>query len=121
MRKGKKKLIATFVDPQDCDSTIVGMVGPASLEKYHKDQPWEVYASGSLRLSDCTRTIGWDITNSKGYNIHKIDRAIDALDRIREYMILQQRKFDMLQEIAKERNAKTKAAKKRHKPTGRLP
>lgn len=89
------------VDPFSCDSTVTWHVSvqKKKWERKRKNEEgkWEstprmsVLVQASLAQTDCSRRIGWDFVeyldgDGRGFNIEKLDRAINELTAFRAAM-----------------------------------
>lgn len=73
--KRAPKLIAadsTYIDPIGCDSTVSYKIVDGSR------QVW-----GSVKLSDCNRSIEWAFGLGRGDSLLKIDKVIEFLQEFR--------------------------------------
>ena len=89
MAKPKKvKSVCVPLDPDECGSTISGVVRFPEIERnnYGKKRHF-VRCGASVSLSDCSRVVTWSLTDIHRFDIEKIDRAIGALTRLREYLV----------------------------------
>jgi hypothetical protein len=84
---------------------ISGYVRFPELEReaYGKIKKWHVNWSANISLSDCNRVIQWQLTDNE-YNIAKLDRAINALSKMREFMVEAQAELTKLNAKKKKMN-----------------
>lgn len=102
----KVKTVCIPLDPDDCGSVISGYVRYPELERYsHGQKFWHVNFGASVTLSDCNRVIQWSLCD-EDYNFAKIDAAISALTKIRQYMVDAQAELKRARAEKKERNIK---------------
>jgi hypothetical protein len=102
----KVKSICVPLDPDDCGSVISGYVRYPELYRYsHGLKLWSVNHGASVTLSDCNRVIQWSLSDD-GYNFAKIDAAISALTKLRQYMVEAEADLKRAREEKKERNIK---------------
>jgi len=85
---------SVYIDPIHCDSTVSYKVVEQGLEDKR-------YASGEVKLSDCTRTISWYFGDGEHEeSLAKINRAIDALKAFRVALRHAQLKVKRQQRLA---------------------
>lgn len=105
----KVKSVCVPLDPDDCGSVIHGYVRfPELVRKHYGSKDWYVECGASLSLSDCNRIIQWAMTDgnddAEQFNVAKLDVAIGALTKFREYMAQANAEYKRLEKEAKERN-----------------
>ena len=101
----KVKSVCVPIDPDDCGSTISGYVRYPELNRHnYGKKTWFVEGSASVSLSDCNRVINWDLGGGEKYSLVKLDRAITALTKLREYVALAQEAADKLKKEAEASN-----------------
>jgi hypothetical protein len=101
----KIESICAPLDPDDCGSTISGYVRyPELLQQDYGEKKWYTTHTAAVSLSDCSRVIQWGLGESDGYNIEKIDRAITALSKLREYCVAAEEELTKLRKEKKARN-----------------
>jgi hypothetical protein len=103
----KVKSVCVPLDPDDCGSVISGYVRyPELIQKDYGKKLWYINTSASASLSDCSRVIQWSLSGSGGteYNTVKIDRAIEALQKLRKHCVKAQAEFDAMEKERKARN-----------------
>ena len=110
MKPKKVKSVCVPLNPDDCGSVVSGYVRFPELSKCEYDKgKWSVNYTASVSLSDCSKVINWHLTNDEGFDFDKLGRAIDALEKLRDYMIKAQLSFNKLNA---EKEARNKASKK---------
>lgn len=102
----KVKSVCIPLDPDDCGSVIHGYVRfPELYRRNYGGKEWDVEYGASISLSDCNRVIQWALTgDDEQFNIAKLDVAISALTKMREFMVQAQAEYNRLDKEAKERN-----------------
>jgi hypothetical protein len=99
------KSVCVPLDPDDCGSTISGYVRyPEILQRDYGDRKWYINYTASVSLSDCSRVIQWGLSDGGNYNIEKLDRAISALSKLREYCVAANVELVKLRKEKKVRN-----------------
>lgn len=100
----KIKSVCEPLDPDDCGSVISGYVRyPQLIQQDYGSRKWYVQHAASVTLSDCNRVIQWGLTDDN-YNVVKIDRAISALTKLREYCVSANEELARLRKEKKARN-----------------
>lgn len=111
---GKKQLAASVcvaIDPDNCGSSVMGYVYKATSYKSYAGRK-DVRAGGKVVLSDCGRTITWDIGETRDGSVAKLNRAIKALEVLRDAAERELPKARKLQQEAKTYN-KSRRVKRR--------
>jgi hypothetical protein len=110
-----------LLDPDDCDSTIVAYIKPPRLDKAEEGS-WRMDGAGYIKLSDCNRWIRWELFDTYiepfGYNIAKLDNAINILTEARAHLVKYQKEYLKLDKEMKKHNeaVKKRGKTKRNKP-----
>jgi hypothetical protein len=110
MSKSKVKSVCVPLDPDDCGSVISGYVRYPELKQYtHGKKFWRIENSASVSLSDCNRVIQWSLDcsdegDTPGFNAVKLDRAITALMKLREYCFEANEAYKEAHKTMRERN-----------------
>ena len=97
-----------FIDPLSCGSTILYRI-------YDSDNYSHSEFSGSISLSDCSRSIQWEFGTDKE-SFEKIDRAISALKGFRKGLVIAKKLQKRKSKILKRKDAEEKAKKNKKKP-----
>lgn len=75
----------TFLDPQNCGSTVQWAVGAELQSGYRKADEDKFVAAvvyGQIAMTDCNRRIEWSLSDE--FALSKLDRAIAALKAARK-------------------------------------
>lgn len=112
MNKGKNVSVCVALDPYNVGSTVTGYVTKPRLYGTNKEY---VELSARATLSDCGRSITWELDTFRGSTsylggIKKLNRAIKALETLRDAMVANEPLAKKLKVIA---SANYKASKKK--------
>lgn len=111
MAKKKTMTVAKFIDPHNCGSAVLGLITMPYI-RTNKDGRKHVTFDGGLRLTDCGRSVEWDIIkydsshDQSCFNVEKINRAIACLVKLRDAMVTSNEKIPDLYAQCKAHNAK---------------
>lgn len=94
-RKTKQAAGGVFISPHSAGSFISWQLSVTPSYKYkYKDRVNKKakavekihrgFLSGTMRLGDCTRQIGWDFGDGRDEGVEKIDKAIKELQNFRK-------------------------------------
>lgn len=101
----KVKSICVPLDPDDCGSVISGYVRfPELTQNAYGKRLWSMQHGAEISLSDCSRVIKWQMSDTDGYNLAKLDLAIGALMKMREFMLQAQKDVERMEAEMKARN-----------------
>lgn len=104
MKSKRIKNWVALLDAQHCNSTIVAKIELPYIEKSGD----YVNYNAEVALSDCNRWVNWLMVGDNGYDIDKLNNAIDVLLKLRAEMVKAQKDYEKLNKIVKKNMKKNK-------------